>query len=78
MLENLIRTLHEERATLLRQELNLLHRSTERYFLEPEDRALADVSDFQGVGGTPGHSPVRREVQPSPNRANAVGDGTEH
>ncbi len=51
MLENLIQTLPEERAPLLQQELNLLHRSTERFFTEPEDKALADVSDSQGVGG---------------------------
>jgi hypothetical protein len=29
----------------------MLHRSAERFFPEPEDRALADVSDNQGVGG---------------------------
>jgi uncharacterized membrane protein len=51
MLENLIHTLPKERAPLLRQELKLLQRSAERFFLEPEDRALAEVSDFQGVGG---------------------------
>jgi uncharacterized membrane protein len=51
MLEDLIRTLPENRTPLLRQELTLLHRSAERFFVEPEDRALADVSDFQGVGG---------------------------
>jgi uncharacterized membrane protein len=51
MLENLIQTLPGERAVMLRQELELLHRSAERFFAEPEDRALADVSDFQGVGG---------------------------
>lgn len=55
MLENLIQTLPEDRAPLLRQELTLLHRSAERFFSEPEDRALADVSDFQGVGGSHGH-----------------------
>jgi uncharacterized membrane protein len=54
MLENLIQTLSEERGALLRQELNLLHRSAERFFTEPEDRALAEVSDFQGVGGKQG------------------------
>ena len=32
MLENLIQTLPEQRAPLLRQELNLLHRSAERFF----------------------------------------------
>ncbi len=50
MLENLIQTLPDERVPLLRQELSLLHRSAERFFPEPEDRALADVSDFQGMG----------------------------
>jgi uncharacterized membrane protein len=51
MLENLIQTLPEERCPRLRQELSLLHRSAERFFLEPEDRALADISDSQGVSG---------------------------
>jgi uncharacterized membrane protein len=51
MLEDLIQTLPEERVALLRQELNLLHRSAARFFPEPEDRALAAVSDSQGVGG---------------------------
>jgi uncharacterized membrane protein len=51
MLENLIQTLPESRHALLRQELAMLQRSAQRSFTEPEDRALADVSDFQGVGG---------------------------
>jgi uncharacterized membrane protein len=51
MLEKLIQTLPEPRAALLRQELTLLQRSTRRSFSEPEDRALADEGDFQGVGG---------------------------
>jgi uncharacterized membrane protein len=51
MLENLILTLPQPRATLLRRELVLLQRSSERFFAEPEDRALAEVGDFQGVGG---------------------------
>jgi uncharacterized membrane protein len=51
MLENLIQTLPEERAELLRQELKLLQRSSERCFTEPEDRVLAEESDSQGVGG---------------------------
>jgi hypothetical protein len=29
----------------------LLQRSAARFFVEPEDRALADISDAQGVGG---------------------------
>ena len=51
MLENLILTLPPPRAGLLRRELAVLQRPSERLFAEPEDRALAEVSDFQGVGG---------------------------
>jgi uncharacterized membrane protein len=51
MLENLIQTLPEPRVGPLRQELELLHRSAERFFTEPEDRVLAEISDSQGVGG---------------------------
>ena len=59
MLENLIQTLPETRARLLRQELVKLHHSAERLFAEPEDRVLAGVSDYQGVGGK--HEPKRTE-----------------
>jgi uncharacterized membrane protein len=51
MLDNLVRTLPPARAPLLRRELELLHRTSERLFAEPEDRALAEEGDFQGVGG---------------------------
>lgn len=51
MLENLIKTLPEVRGARLRQELALLHRSAERFFPEPEDRAFAEVGDTLGVGG---------------------------
>jgi uncharacterized membrane protein len=51
MLENLIQNLPSTRTELLRQELKLLHRSAERFFSEPEDRAFAGMSDAQGVGG---------------------------
>jgi uncharacterized membrane protein len=51
MLVNLIETLPEARAARLRQELALLHRAAERFFQEPEDRALAEVGDSLGVGG---------------------------
>ncbi len=62
MLENLIQTVPEERSALLRQELALLHRSAERFLTEPEDRALADVSDVQGVGGKPMRGQTNRQV----------------
>jgi uncharacterized membrane protein len=55
MLEALVPAVPEARAVLLRQELALLHRSAERAFTEPEDRALAEVRDFQGVGGRIGN-----------------------
>jgi len=51
MLENLNEVLPAERTALLRDELTLLQRSAGRSFPEPEDQALADVSDLQGVGG---------------------------
>ncbi len=50
MLEDLIHTLPGERTALLRQELELLHRSAARFFPEPEDQMLAGISDAQGVG----------------------------
>jgi uncharacterized membrane protein len=61
MLENLIQTLPEERAPLLRQEMALLHRSAERLFPEAEDRVLAAGSDSQGMGGTCGQQLKRDE-----------------
>jgi hypothetical protein len=64
MLENLIQTLPEERAPLLRQDLKLLQRSAERFFPEPEDRALAEVSDFQGVGGKQAGGQEDQEATP--------------
>ncbi len=54
MLENLIESLTEKRSAPLRLELAKLHRSAERFFSEPADRVLADVSDYQGVGGKHG------------------------
>jgi uncharacterized membrane protein len=62
MLENLIPSLTEGRAALLRRELALLQRAGERAFPEPEDRALADVSDSQGMGGRHGRNQGRRDT----------------
>jgi len=61
MLENLVQTLSAERAAALRPELDLLKRSAERYFSEPEDRAMAEVGDFQGVGSKWGTDSNRRK-----------------
>jgi uncharacterized membrane protein len=54
MLEDLIHTLPPVRAPLLLQELAVLQRTAARFFPEPEDQALADISDSQGVGGKHG------------------------
>ena len=51
MLDNLTEVLPPERTALLQSELERLHRSAGRFFPEPEDQALADESDLQGVGG---------------------------
>jgi uncharacterized membrane protein len=64
MLENLIQTLPAERAVLLQEELTLLHRFVKRSFLEPEDRALADVGDSQGVGGKHDEQRTERGLLP--------------
>ena len=60
MLENLIETLPDERPAAA-QELSLLHRSAERFFPDPEDRAMAEISDFQGVGSKCGPGPACAE-----------------
>ncbi len=62
MLENLIQTVPHERAVLLQQELQMLHRAADRCFAEPEDRVLADMSDSQGVGGRGSRAPEPTQV----------------
>jgi hypothetical protein len=62
MLENLTETLPEERAVLLRRELVVLQRTAERFFLEPEERALAAAGDSQGMGGTREWRHKRNEI----------------
>ena len=62
MLEDLIETLPDEREPLLRQELDLLRRSAERFFSDAEDLALAGVCDRQGVGGKPDKSQSRGKI----------------
>ena len=64
MLEDLIATLPAERAEPLRQELKVLKKSAERFFQEPEDRALADESDAQGMGGTKDVGQGPSELEP--------------
>jgi uncharacterized membrane protein len=70
MLEHLLATLPAARLPLLRRELSVLKRLAERFFPEPEDRALADVSDSQGVGGA--HGPHRGRGEASPGAGQAT------
>jgi uncharacterized membrane protein len=63
MLENLIDTLPADRTVLLQRELSLLRRSTKRLFLEPEDQALADISDAQGMGSRHERNHGRSETE---------------
>ena len=66
MLQNLAEVLPPKRAALLRRELTLLQRSAQRCFVEPEDRALAEVSDLQGMGGKPlGDDALANELKPT-------------
>ena len=51
MLENLIETLPEKRAPLLRLEMSLLQASARRIFLDLYDQELAETGDLQGMGG---------------------------
>ena len=53
MLESLIRALPQDRAVRLREELDLLHRTVDRAFLDVEDRTRADRPDSLGMGGAP-------------------------
>ena len=43
-------TLPEQRSAALVPELKLLKKTAERLFYEPEDRAMAEIGDLQGVG----------------------------
>ena len=51
MLDNLIETLPEKRAPMLRLELSLLQASAKRVFVDLYDQALAETGDLQGMGG---------------------------
>ena len=61
MLESLIETLPPERTSVLSSELDLLKKSAGRSFPDTEDQAMADVSDFQGVGGKKASMQIRSE-----------------
>lgn len=51
MLDNLIETLPDRRAPLLRDQLKLLERSSKRTFPDENDQILAVTGDSQGMGG---------------------------
>jgi len=51
MLEDLILLLPRHRASILRQELDLLKSTIDHEFTVAQDRERADLPDFQGLGG---------------------------
>lgn len=53
MLEQLVRTLPDERGKLLRNELHWVQSDASRTFVSTHDKALATTSDSQGLGGVP-------------------------
>jgi uncharacterized membrane protein len=61
MIENLMETLPKHRHPALRDQLTLLDREVDRCFIYPEDRALANVGDSQGLGGASG----RKQIDPA-------------
>jgi len=64
MLENLIDTLPALRAPALENQLRLLGASSQRMFLDIEDRTLAETGDLQGMGGG-AHSERRLQANSS-------------
>jgi uncharacterized membrane protein len=51
MLDDLIPSLPAGRASVLRQELDLLRSTVDQRFTVPQDRSRAELPDFQGLGG---------------------------
>jgi uncharacterized membrane protein len=56
MIVNLLQTLPAHRHPALQEQLDLIEREAKRYFIYPEDLALASVPDSQGLGGYSGRS----------------------
>ena len=52
MIENLIQTLPEHRHPALRHELQLLDLAVVRHYVFPQDLALAQIPDSQGLGSS--------------------------
>jgi uncharacterized membrane protein len=52
MIVNLTKSLPAERHAALRRELDLLDRMLEKFYVLPEDLALARTADLQGLGGS--------------------------
>ena len=51
MLESLVHVVPPDRVARLQEELDMLHRTVERAFQDPEDRTRADMGDSLGMGG---------------------------
>jgi uncharacterized membrane protein len=58
MLENLLQTLPAYRHAALHQQMSLLDREIAKNFIYPEELALAQIADSQGLGGHSGKNVV--------------------
>jgi len=54
MIQNLLKSLPENRLPALRQQQDLLDRTLQKLYAFPEDLALARIADSQGLGGASG------------------------
>ena len=61
MLDDLARSLSEQRGIALDKELELLDRTVEASYRLPEDAALARIPDMQGLGSSVISEPARRK-----------------
>jgi hypothetical protein len=52
MLEDLVEVVPPNLRPVLREQLNPLDRAVENPFPEPDDRALREMADSQGIGGS--------------------------
>jgi uncharacterized membrane protein len=66
MLTELLGAVPADRRPPLQRQLELLHKTCQRSFPEPEDRALALIGDFQGVGGCGRFETSRSNGQETP------------
>lgn len=69
MLDDLLDTLPEERKPQVKKQLELINRSVKRTFIDPEDKEIASIGDYQGMGSSR-KTGYRRNDNTSSNKKN--------